>query len=89
MTDCEWISVNDRLPQRPHPSFHREWYLVAFDTGVVSMIFFDFDSEEWNSYGLHVTHWMPLPEAPKEKKTQYEYEIYCGDKHFWRCVFDE
>ena len=49
----EWISVEDRLPEK------LDTYLVCCKDGLVTMAFF---CERFNNT---VTHWMPLPEAPK------------------------
>lgn len=64
----EWISVNDRLPRVGE-------YVIAYgDNGPKGccMAFVN-DDDEWlyeidNHYenGYGITHWMPLPEAPKE-----------------------
>jgi len=61
----EWISVKDRLPEI--------WkdYLVT-DGGACMVAEFMIESQEWNFFGIswwsngHVTHWMPLPEPPKQ-----------------------
>lgn len=56
----EWISVKDRLPEEktrvlvfvPHSS-------IKIDTDrIVGRI--------WVRWNGHITHWMPLPEPPKE-----------------------
>ena len=56
----EWISVNDRLPERYvnvltcdiHGNIHENWLYKA-------------NPECW-SHGYNITHWMPLPQLPKE-----------------------
>jgi hypothetical protein len=64
----EWISVEERLPE------HEENVLVAVDyehiraTGVyISSLLERRQGERWTHKGYTVTHWMPLPEAPKMK----------------------
>jgi hypothetical protein len=63
----EWISVNERLPK------HLE-KVVAIDTwgDMFTAVYIMFVNEKstWStpySHGGKVTHWMPLPEAPKMK----------------------
>jgi hypothetical protein len=64
----EWISVKDELPEPNEiylvhcPSWSDDECAVClFENG---KWYYDHDSEI-NSY---VTHWMPLPEPPKETK---------------------
>ena len=52
----EWISVKDRLPEDGIK------VLVAYNTGYVTTGRQWFG--KWNGEGI--THWMPLPPAPKE-----------------------
>ena len=55
----EWISVDERLPEQANH------YLTVSEEG----IYVRFYSSEWgwnHDFG-EVTHWMPLPEAPKMK----------------------
>lgn len=55
-----WISVKDRLPE------HEDDYLVCFDDGFIAITFYKKNGWElWADSG-DVTHWMPLPEPPKE-----------------------
>lgn len=59
----KWISVKDRLPKHGKIVF----CYTAFFYDVLQ---WDDDAEQWvGQYGIHgkryVTHWMPLPEAPK------------------------
>lgn len=66
---AEWISVKDRLPPR------YKKILVVNGHGYVNISAFvkEFDGE-WTWLGLDgkynhindITHWMPLPEPPKE-----------------------
>lgn len=64
-----WISINDEKPIYNKAviifdgkDIHYEWHRLA-----------DEDGEFYGSLNTdrmieHVTHWMPLPEKPKEKK---------------------
>ena len=57
-----WISVKDRLPER----FER--VLVCRENRKVEQGFRDV-GDWWKVYGTrtkHITHWMPMPEPPKE-----------------------
>ena len=75
LKEQEWISVKDRLPNcngcylvwRPH--FYTE-------KGMPSICYFDGQNTWHDSYGVDftrmlslkdVSHWMPLPEQPKER----------------------
>ncbi|HBK0950321.1 TPA: DUF551 domain-containing protein [Escherichia coli] len=72
VTPDGWISCSERMPENI-PGSCKE-YLV-FD-GLNNKVHHDYwvvpdgDSAPvasfWNHYGAHVTHWMPLPEPPKE-----------------------
>lgn len=56
-----WISVKDRLPEDASD------VLIVWADGVSEACYFD---ETWCRDGrrlLSVTHWMPLPEPPKEE----------------------
>lgn len=58
----QWISVKDRLPEDASD------VLIAWADGVSEACFCD---ETWCREGrrlLWVTHWMPLPDGPKEEK---------------------
>ncbi len=69
----DWISVKDRLPDK---SGH---YLCAHN-GCISCLAFSQRHKLFNSYdsfrekeakrrAISVTHWMPIPEPPKEETT--------------------
>lgn len=68
----KWVSVKDRLPERPenwpHCEIKRCYFLVALESGCVKSLGFDFADMRWHTTGSPVTHWMPLPEPPKEGK---------------------
>lgn len=56
----EWISVEYRLPEETGK------YLVATKSGVVYQTKY-YSGGKWGQKdkGKNITHWMPLPEAPK------------------------
>ena len=63
----EWISVKDRLPDKKC-----EAYLCSIDSclfpGNQYIGIREFcDDGKWEAYGT-ITHWMPLPEPPKEEE---------------------
>lgn len=78
----EWISVEDKLPTKTgkYLVFQKTMYvehidIVYYDTNYMGhseemggrAVWFLFDSD-WGDYEIGgVTHWMPLPEAPKMK----------------------
>ena len=68
VTVQEWISVNDRLPERTLPP---KDVLVYHDLGCgmfVDRAWYSYDKKRWCSVlgmKLKVTHWMPLPEPPE------------------------
>ena len=71
VTVQEWISVDDRLPEPKHEFDARNWYLVALSNGVVKELAYEFHNHSvfgygWRETAYPVTHWMPLPEPPKE-----------------------
>lgn len=68
----QWISVKDRLPEDPrfvlvyvkHPSAHP---FPAWSCIMTDMYLGDRWMENADEEVHEVTHWMPLPEAPKEE----------------------
>lgn len=61
---CKWISVEDMLPKNGQIVFCYTKYFYE-------VLQWDDDSEQWcgqNSVNEkhYVTHWMPIPEPPKE-----------------------
>ena len=59
----EWISVDERLPER------EGYYLTSTIRGVIMIgpFFSYYASNDKPQFKYDVTHWMPLPEAPKMK----------------------
>ena len=71
----EWISVEDRLPEiggtylitlKEKYAYEDEW---NYHVDVASYSFdWDCTFNDWDEgQEIHITHWMPLPEAPKMK----------------------
>lgn len=62
----EWISVKDRLPEEKRNKFSDK---VLTTNQYLSMAVrrYDYEFNEFNSpaHAGDITHWMPLPEAPK------------------------
>lgn len=57
----EWISVKDRLPEED------TWVLVYSRQGRYTNLKVDYiHGGKW-FHSFYVTHWMPLPEPPKEE----------------------
>jgi hypothetical protein len=67
----EWISVKERLPEKSGK------YLTISPSGIYSILNYSAKYRAFNIYDeqpksslkycLEVTHWMPLPAAPKEE----------------------
>lgn len=72
----EWISVKDRLPQRHQMGsiFIVALYNKKTDESFVKPLHYIMDEwfstldEEPLNYRYKVTHWMPLPEPPKDNQ---------------------
>jgi hypothetical protein len=71
----EWIDVNDRLPDpyvnvvvfNPYEKDVNEQVTVDhMFVGLDNKLYFDWNSDP-DTGELLVTHWMPLPEKPKNK----------------------
>lgn len=66
----EWISVKDRLPSS------EGYYLVLDYKHIEKLMFregffwttscYDYDHTNEDQKSMYVTHWMPLPQPPKE-----------------------
>lgn len=63
----KWIPVSERLPEP------WKWVLCYCRAGIIEMLRYDHLMDEWGASTLsrvymkdYVTHWMPLPEPPKE-----------------------
>lgn len=59
-SEGEWISVKERLPEEKQ-------FVIVYDTVTecVRFILYNSGADIWT--GNIISHWMPLPEAPKMK----------------------
>lgn len=57
----KWISVKDRLP-------NSVYVLCCYNNSLPFIASYGVWGSYWTHKGeqIHVTHWMPLPEPPKE-----------------------
>ena len=62
-----WIPVTERLPEDDDD-------VLIMSSGSISMGYYSVYNEYWadyiNVYNSDVTHWMPLPEPPKEEENE-------------------
>lgn len=66
-----WISVKDRFPEAKYGESNS--VLTVSETGVIDVFYFDGGcwckpTGEIRNMCTKITHWMPLPELPKEEK---------------------
>ena len=69
MADMKWIPVTERLPAED------ERVLVWLDSSGISYTQIDTDrlhKKKWRRWDKYVTHWMPLPDPPKEVANESE-----------------
>ena len=60
----KWIPVTERLPEK-----NRCILICSKQGGIAEGVYMGggaWIQYRWNAVGMDVTHWMPLPEAPKE-----------------------
>jgi hypothetical protein len=56
----EWISVKEQLPKAGN------YVVVALENGLFLVSLIRKDTGRWAT-AADITHWMPLPEAPKKE----------------------
>ena len=62
-----WINVEDELPPKRPNREQSKNVLVRTNSGRTKIEYYDYGNDvikEWWKY--NITHWMPLPQAPKE-----------------------
>ena len=60
VTMAEWISVKDRLPE-----IYGKYLVACRGNNIPQIRYYDGVWDVWNCVA-EVTHWMPLPELPKD-----------------------
>lgn len=65
----EWISTAERQPEESglYLTYHAKRGVMTMDYSANNEAWNAFDSEDEPKYALEVTHWMHLPEPPKER----------------------
>ena len=61
----KWIPVTERLPEK-----NRCILICSKQGGIAEGVYMGgraWIQYRWNAVGMDVTHWMPLPEPPKEE----------------------
>lgn len=70
VTKSQWISVDDELPPKKGEYDDLSNNVLATDGKEIYESVYNYDFEDWfthDMWGLvNVTHWMPLPQAPKK-----------------------
>ena len=69
----DWISTNDRLPEKPGAKAYEYVWCIVFVCGEIRMLPWNcehevWDDEEMDDFKYHpkeVSHWMPLPAPPE------------------------
>lgn len=67
LSQSEWISVEDRLPEINYASMSKQ-ILSHSDLGLFALNYYDFELKRFTStnYIGNITHWQPLPTPPNE-----------------------
>ena len=67
VTVQEWVSVDDRLPEEKVNCIVHYQHAYCDNDGYFAIEFCFYDGEKFRlDPAYKVTHWMPLPEPPKE-----------------------
>ena len=69
---AEWISVKDRLPEKEGRYlcwFGKNKYLIGAEIETYVRDWEGFGNVESYTVFENITHWMPLPEMPKEEES--------------------
>lgn len=67
----KWISVKDRLPIQPEDICETKRYFCALKCGTCELVTWAHTTSGYHEFiwndeiASSITHWMPLPEAPK------------------------
>ena len=78
---AKWIKIEDRLPTRDEDVliYDGETISVGYHDGRVFMDYMNQDDMRVYS-NSKVTHWMPIPDPPKNEKTRDEYVSYVDEE---------
>jgi hypothetical protein len=65
LSESSWIPVDDRMPDK-NSNEHQIVHTKGKMTGITSYGKYDSTDGKWVILGSEVTHWMLMPEPPKE-----------------------
>lgn len=60
VVEVKWTNVDEKLPEKA------DWYLVYAENQRPFVAYFKGKTFPLNNHYHKITHWMPLPEPPKE-----------------------
>ena len=63
----QWIPVEERLPEPHFADTSSNWVLVCTTKGGIFIDSYNHKHNEWCNNRTSITHWMPLPEAPRKE----------------------
>ena len=63
----EWIDVNERLPDKIANYLVHYVHSYSVDDGywALGIVYYNGSYFSWHDTAYRITHWMPLPEPPK------------------------
>ena len=92
----QWISVKDRLPEKPGKRGYEHVYCLVYAPGEGALVrpwncehlcWDDEDGDDYSCLNGHITHWMPLPDKPGSEPTSEQADL--GPMSGLPCTFKD